>query len=295
MNHHLAIMEKYIYICIIIRKKLCCMIIKAFPFKLFNGNTDMNTPVTSSLTPNITVRHLRINPQTWEWYPTMRFDVSGCQIQQQIGGLSKYERRYVTLSEEMGNHTVFGPMSSRFIGDCASKCHGHIMCMSFASNALNGVPTCTGYDARIAMYETSSLGMEVYINKDILETYDYKVDQEAAILYNIVEVRQDQGSAAKTCTSMYTRLMVVDTLTRMEGLNRIIAKYYVLIQDFRFFVAGTYTSSVWSYTGDKGDVIDSDLWSPGNPGQGHCVMLTERGLASVDCQEQLFSICGYMY
>ncbi|XP_069136137.1 uncharacterized protein [Argopecten irradians] len=124
--------------------------------------------------------------------------------------------------------------------------------------------------------------------------YGYREDQEAAILYNIVEVRQDQGSAAKTCTSMYTRLMVVDTLTKMEGLNRIIAKYYVLSHDFRFFVAGTYTSSVWSYTGDIGDVIKSDLWSPGNPdqGQGHCVMLTETGLASVDCQEQLFAICG---
>ncbi|XP_069134515.1 uncharacterized protein [Argopecten irradians] len=253
----------------------------------------MNTPVTSTLTPNITVRHLRINPQAWEWFPAMRFDVSGCQIKQPLGKHRQYARKLVKPMDS--DHTVFGPIATSLaVADCAKKCHFHSTCMSFTHQTSDATPQCTGYSAWIVEYGTLTPSTDVFFRQDMVDIYGYKMDQEAAILYNIVEVRQDQGSAAKACTSMYTRLMVVDTLTKMEGLNRIITEYFVLKQDFRFFVAGTFTSSVWSYMGNTGKVIDNDLWSVGNPkqGQGLCVMLTETGLASVDCQKQLFAICG---
>ncbi|XP_033747154.1 uncharacterized protein LOC117332377 [Pecten maximus] len=255
----------------------------------------MNTPVTSPVTPNITARYLRINPQIWQWFITLRFDVSGCQVTEHTGGRARFERKSVTLTEDMVSmHTVIPSMSAAgSVLDCALACHSQSTCMSFTYQITNGVQWCTGYSAWIVVPGPISLNMHAFVNQDVLDKYGYKEDEEAAILYNIIEVRKNQESASATCTTMYTRLIKVNTTSMMERINNIVAGYFVLKHDFRFYVSGVYRSSVWSYSGEA-DVINSNLWSTGNPdqGQGHCVMLTQTGLSSVDCQQQLFSICG---
>ncbi|XP_060082317.1 uncharacterized protein LOC132561634 [Ylistrum balloti] len=62
--------------------------------------------------------------------------------------------------------------------------------------------------------------------------------------------------------------------------------------DNQLFVSGMFVNSHWVYSNGM-DVIDSNLWSPNNPdqGQGQCVMLTLTGLATVDCNATLFSVC----
>ncbi|XP_021376545.1 uncharacterized protein LOC110465201 [Mizuhopecten yessoensis] len=179
---------------------------------LFVGSHDRNTPITSEVTPNVTTRHLRINPQSWQSRVTLRFDVSGCQIKKQ---------------------------------------------------------------------------------NDILDMYGYKEDQGAAMLYNIIEVRNNQTDASTTCTRQYTQLMRVDTTSKLTSLHNTINRYRVLEQDYRFYVSGVYSSHVWRYSGGT-DVLNSAFWPPGNPDptEGHCVMLTLTGLTSVDCQQNLYSICG---
>ncbi|XP_069134343.1 uncharacterized protein [Argopecten irradians] len=96
--------------------------------KVFIGSTDLNTPAKTSVTPNITVRHLRINPQTWEWFPTLRFDVSGCHIKE-IGRGSQFKRKFSLPSGDMGSQAVVGPLTTSLsFVDCAKACHKLNMC-----------------------------------------------------------------------------------------------------------------------------------------------------------------------
>ncbi|XP_033747697.1 uncharacterized protein LOC117332774 [Pecten maximus] len=255
----------------------------------------MNTPVTSPVTPNVTARHLRINPQTWTGRITMRFDISGCQIATQNDVCGKFTRKAVFLTEEMVNlHTVITAiLTVPSLKECFSVCQSHKTCMSFTYHTAQGVQWCTGYSAWIVVPGRIISDIAIFVNQDVLNSYGYKEDQGAAILYNIIEMRKNQVNASASCKTMHTRLIKVDTASKMTSLNNTISGYDVLKHDFRFFVAGVYNSTIWSYSGGI-DVINTDFWSPDNPdpGQGHCVMLTQTGLASVDCQQQLFSICG---
>ncbi|XP_033739262.1 uncharacterized protein LOC117326612 [Pecten maximus] len=201
---------------------------------LFNGSFDMQTPVTSLVTPHVTARHLRINPREWVGYIALTFDVSGCQIRKQNDGSSRFKRKPVSLTEEMVSlHTAVTAMSTTLtMKDCAMICRNKTTCMAFTYQTANGVQWCTGYSAWIVVPGRIISDIGVFVN---------------------------QG------------------------------------RDFRFYLAGEYSSQTWSYNGGK-DMINSDIWSSGNPdpGQGHCVMLTQTGLASVDCQQQLFSICDVL-
>ncbi|XP_033736546.1 uncharacterized protein LOC117324826 [Pecten maximus] len=179
------------------------------------------------------------------------------------------------------------------IQDCAAICRNQGTCMAFTYRIANGVQLCTGYSAWIVVPGRILSDIGVFVNQDVLDMYGYKEDNEVGILYNIVDVKMDQANASSTCTNKHTRLLKVDTTFKMSRLQIITDGYFVLKQDLRFYVAGVYSSQNWSYDGGT-DMITSDIWSPGNPdpGQGHCVMLTPTGLASVDCQQKLFSICG---
>ncbi|XP_066269431.1 SCO-spondin-like [Branchiostoma lanceolatum] len=46
--------------------------------KVFEGNTDRNTPVTNLLDPPVDARYVRFYPQTWNLYIGMRAEVLGC-------------------------------------------------------------------------------------------------------------------------------------------------------------------------------------------------------------------------
>ena len=47
--------------------------------KVFDGNTDRNTGVTSLFPRPIQATHIRIRPTAWESYISMRFEILGCQ------------------------------------------------------------------------------------------------------------------------------------------------------------------------------------------------------------------------
>lgn len=45
----------------------------------FQGNVDQNTKVTNQLPVNTVGRYVRLYPITWNNYPTLRWEVSGCK------------------------------------------------------------------------------------------------------------------------------------------------------------------------------------------------------------------------
>ncbi|CAB4016938.1 Hypothetical predicted protein [Paramuricea clavata] len=47
--------------------------------KVFQANTDRGSIVTHSFTPRIRARYLRVLPESWSNYPTMRLEFYGCR------------------------------------------------------------------------------------------------------------------------------------------------------------------------------------------------------------------------
>ncbi|XP_052813987.1 neuropilin-1-like [Mya arenaria] len=50
--------------------------------KIFDGNTDQDTIVTSMLPSEVTALCVRINPVTWHEWISLRFDILGCPIRE---------------------------------------------------------------------------------------------------------------------------------------------------------------------------------------------------------------------
>ncbi|XP_033749092.1 uncharacterized protein LOC117333777 [Pecten maximus] len=255
----------------------------------------MNTPVTSTISPNIEVISLRIKPASWYGYPVLRFDVGGCQERGINNGHSMFARKSAALSEEMiASHTVVPAMSVSTLKDCAFTCRDYVTCIAFSYETDNGINWCKGFSAWIVNPGKLSSNEAVFINQGLLDSYGYREEQGGAFLYSVIEVRKDQVSASATCRAQYTRLFRIDSELKMASLTTIIAGNNVLKNNYNFYVSGRYNSPTWMHDGGT-DEIDDILWAPDNPNpdQGHCVMLTEAGLASVDCADKLYSICGH--
>ncbi|XP_033748235.1 uncharacterized protein LOC117333187 [Pecten maximus] len=263
--------------------------------KLFAGNVDPHTPVTSYVTPNITALHVRINPQSWYLHIFVRFDVGGCQIRKLNDKQSRFARKSVKLNEEMINSNVVMPakiMTS--MKDCSMACRHHKSCMAFTYQATDGIQWCTGYNAWNVVPAKISIQEAVFVSQEILDAYGYKEEQGMTMSYNVLEVRATRADATATCAAQGTRLIMVDTTSKLTRLQNYIDGKRVLKNNYGMFVSGNYNSGIWLYD-SEGTEIDSALWSPANPdpSQGHCVMLTLTGLASVDCGQKQLAICGY--
>ena len=50
-----------------------------FPFKVFDGNTDRYTVVSHDLRNPIITKFIRINPETWQSYISLRAEFYGCR------------------------------------------------------------------------------------------------------------------------------------------------------------------------------------------------------------------------
>ncbi|XP_021359658.1 neuropilin-1-like isoform X1 [Mizuhopecten yessoensis] len=115
-------------------------------------------------------------------------------------------------------------------------------------------------------------------------------------LYKVNERDHNQLDAARLCTQQYSQLIKIDSLSLMASLKAVVEGNDILRNAHnQMYVSGRYVLNQWQYSEGFG-VIDSALWSPGNPDptQGHCVMLTTAGLASVNCSQALFSVCGHI-
>ncbi|OWF47341.1 Hemocytin [Mizuhopecten yessoensis] len=115
-------------------------------------------------------------------------------------------------------------------------------------------------------------------------------------LYKVNERDHNQLDAARLCTKQYSQLIKIDSLSLMASLQAVVEGNDILRNAHnQMYVSGKYVANTWLYS-DVPEVIGSALWSPGNPDptQGHCVMLTSAGLASVNCSQALFSVCGHI-
>ncbi|XP_021340186.1 uncharacterized protein LOC110441389, partial [Mizuhopecten yessoensis] len=139
-------------------------------------------------------------------------------------------------------------------------------------------PNCRGYTS---IMKTSYSRHEIpyYYNNAYDQILGYKHVDSGNFSYKVIELRQHQVNASESCVSQDAWLVKVGTMDRLTILQTEIQQNDLLKQDYRFYVSGQFTTQ---WQDSDGDVIDSTLWSPQNPdpAQGHCVMLTQYGLAS---------------
>ncbi|XP_033755079.1 uncharacterized protein LOC117338028 [Pecten maximus] len=262
--------------------------------KLFTGNSNRNTVVKSSLVPSITAVYVRINPRSWYSYISLRFDISGCYNVKGKNNRSDFYRLPMSPSADLNQHLVF-ESQSRSLPNCGKLCHRGELCFSFTFDTNQN--TCRGYKLLVTktLMTFSTESTDYFVNAGLLTSLGIKILSNRGTFYKVIELELNQTSAAYVCTQQNSGLMRIKSESEMLSLQNVIAGNTILATDhIQLFVSGTYVLPEWKYT-DESEVIDSLIWSPGNPdpGQGHCVMMTPTGLKSVDCTTKLFSICEF--
>ncbi|XP_033763167.1 uncharacterized protein LOC117344516 [Pecten maximus] len=260
--------------------------------KLFNGNSDMNSVVKVDLLPKVTAMYLRINPRSWNKHISLRFDVSGCYKARKKRYQSTFFRLQTPPSAALQYYLMNESMSTTFPA-CSAMCHTESSCFSFTFDVNQKL--CRGYKTVIFGKHGSFTNEAVHYFVQNVANPSLGFQQLPASIfkYKINEVIQDQNEAFHLCISYQSRLIRIASKSKMETLQNIIAGNTILRKHHnQLFVSGMYVAPQWKYN-DGSEVINSVLWSPGNPNvtQGNCVILTLAGLASMDCAEKLFSIC----
>ncbi|XP_069119236.1 uncharacterized protein [Argopecten irradians] len=237
--------------------------------KIFTGNSDSNTVVKNAISPPIKGKFFRINARSWYNRPCLRFDLGGCINQAEHKG-SQYKQASVSSVTLLGQSILLQP-SRTYLHHCGFACHRSSGCVAFTFDGA----ICLGYN----------------FYNSVQRIPGYKQAETGEFSYKFIEMRQNKDSASALCLSHGSLLMKIDTQNRLAIVQVAIQENNLLKQDVRFYVSGHYTTQ-WQYS--DGDVIESNLWSPSNPDprKGHCVMLTQSGLSSVDCNTLLFFICG---
>ncbi|XP_033755590.1 uncharacterized protein LOC117338368 isoform X2 [Pecten maximus] len=259
--------------------------------QLFTGNSDQNTVVKSSLVPSITAVYVRINPRSWNIHISLRFDIGGFYGVKEKKSQSEFYRLPMLPSADLDQHLVFDT-SSRLLPNCGILCHRGELCFSFTFDTNQN--TCRGYNSSVTTTSFLFTGSTHYfVNAGLLTSLGFQILSKSSTFYRVTELELSQTGAADVCTQQYSGLMRIKSEAKMLNLQNVIAENTILATNHsHLFVSGTYVLPEWKYT-DASEVIDSVLWSPGNPdpSQGHCVMMTPTGLESVDCTAKLFSIC----
>ncbi|XP_033756259.1 uncharacterized protein LOC117339003 [Pecten maximus] len=260
---------------------------------IISGNSDRNTVVKSALVPSIRAVYLRINPRSWNEFVSLRFDVSGCyNIREKYIASEHYEKTQMLVPVDLEQYPVLNG-NTRSLLECGKMCHQKESCRAFTFDKNQTIcrDVTVGFTAQ---YSANSALKQFYVNKGIFTSLGFREFPNRLALYKINEQSLDQVGAADLCGQYYSQLIKVTSQPQMSSLQNIITGNDILLQaNNQLFVSGMYASPDWKYS-DGGEVMDNTLWAPDHPdpSHGHCVMLTLTGLASVDCSESLFSICG---
>ncbi|XP_033724792.1 uncharacterized protein LOC117314797 [Pecten maximus] len=200
---------------------------------------------------------------------------------------SRYALASIRTISNLGKLINLQPYGADLL-QCCITCHSVNGCVSFAFDRVRQI--CQGYPS-IRKTTHSRDEVPYYYNTVYDRSQGYKHAESGDFSYKVIEMRQNKTSASDWCVSQGSWLAKVRTLDRQTVLQTEIQQNNLLKQDFRFYVSGQYTTQ-WQHS--DGDVIDITLWSPSNPdpARGHCVMLTQNGLSSVDCSTMLFLICA---
>ncbi|XP_021338867.1 uncharacterized protein LOC110440245 [Mizuhopecten yessoensis] len=237
--------------------------------------------------------YIRIKPQTWNERISLRFDVSGCYLFAEASANETFSRIPVITSSDYTEGLVLD-VSTTSISKCAAMCKETPTCLSFTYE--KGQDSCRGFAVAAPGFygQFSSLGIAspCYLKKGKIKALGFRKLQGGTKYYNVIGVARNQSSAVDTCIRFSAQLFPLETASEVTTLQNVITGNDIMRRNFRLYVSGEYVSNQWQYNGVP-KVIDGDLWSTNhpNPSQGHCVMLTETGLASVDCTEILFFIC----
>ncbi|XP_033724679.1 uncharacterized protein LOC117314700 [Pecten maximus] len=238
--------------------------------------------------PPITAKYFRINARSWVSRPCLRFDLGGCKHLPEVGATiqSRYALASIPSISNLGQLINLQPPGTS-LQHCGIACHRENGCVSFIFDSVT--QTCRGYPS-IRKTSYSRDEKPYYYNAVYDRSQGYKHTESGNFSYKVIEMRQNKANASALCVSQGSWLANVRTLDRQTVLQTAIQQNNLLKQDFRFYVSGQYTTQ-WQHS--DGAVIDITLWSPSNPdpAQGHCVMLTQNGLSSVDCSTMLFLIC----
>ncbi|XP_069128938.1 uncharacterized protein [Argopecten irradians] len=183
--------------------------------------------------------------------------------------------------------------------DCGKLCFGQKSCVTFSVDTETG--QCVGYETNIygnvlqrerhlqPLLERRSF---YFFNFGLTRMLtDYEQDVTAVLMYRVYTSRKTQLEAALFCSNYSADLLIISTIPQLDSVQTKINSSTVLRHEGPYYVGGSNTTGVWQY-GENWTIPDN-LWSSSpTTTSGQCVVLTNDGLSSYECDEKLFFICG---
>ncbi|XP_069122534.1 lactadherin-like isoform X2 [Argopecten irradians] len=274
--------------------------------KVFPGNTDRDTVVTNYLPSPVTMKFIRIVPQSWHSNVCLRIDVLGCDANETVSE-SVNSTRFGTLWGYAGVANAAIPTNNITLNttrkskvDCVSLCSLTEQCLIVSFEKTTNL--CVGYRIThlIGSFTpgdrntTPGDNATLYFNYDYATNLGFTSELQSGVSYKISNSRKTQMEAESECQSLNAILIIIYYISQVTQLQNVLLDSPTHMNDVGLFVSGYYDGS--NYVDSMGVAVGNRFWELGQPDTNFlCVILTPKGyLKSHDCTDSLYFICSLL-
>ncbi|XP_033758648.1 coagulation factor VIII-like [Pecten maximus] len=272
--------------------------------KVFPGNTDRDTVVTNYLPSPVTMRFIRIVPQSWHSSVCLRIDVLGCDASSvesepvnstRNGSLWGYAG---VATEGIPTTNITVNTTTRSDVECVTLCTSTEECLIVSFEKATNL--CVGYGIThvIGSFTPNLMSPDdnakLYFNYDYAENLGFISELVSGVSYKIPMSRKTQAEAETECQSLNAVLMTFTYTSQITELQNFISNSPTHVNEPGLFVSGNYDEN--KYINSMGVELPSTFWATDEPDTSLlCVVITPQGkLSSQSCSDTLYFICSLL-
>ncbi|XP_033739188.1 uncharacterized protein LOC117326541 [Pecten maximus] len=268
-----------------------------------------------NITPSVVARFVRIRPLTWDSGPP----TPPCTLVLRLDYIDVYSfylfacifvtvpnirrRRFAYLPLPVGHisdNDVITEEHAEDLRECSIRCHRDVTCRSFSYS--DTYRQCKAYN--VNKYTQESGVNEKISDKYYLYYFDmsavdlYMVtDPPTRVVYKVITRMYNKWEAIAACADFEMRLLVVNSVDKLELLQRVKSSSLVLEQEALRVGGGRYMVDevkAWWDDGDPPQLLNQDLvaWNTTIDSQhGRCLSFNKKQIRRNACKTKSFAIC----
>ncbi|OWF45772.1 uncharacterized protein LOC110456638 [Mizuhopecten yessoensis] len=270
-------------------------------------SADENTEEHGSISPPVVARYIRIRALTWTGSaptpPCLRFDVIGCT--HVLNATNTRSRRFAYLNLPGGSISDAEVMTqghAKHLGECSLRCHRDVTCRSFSYS--DGYKDCKTYSVNKYSQLKSGAGVQSILDKQYLYFFDMTnvglymtTDPTTELIYKVITRRFSKEDAMTACAGLEMRLLVVNSVDKLNLLQRVTSSSLILEYGSMRVSGGLYEVdgvTKWWDGGDPPQPLNDELvdWDTTVTNAiEECLVYNTNALRRGSCTSELFSIC----
>ncbi|XP_069128533.1 uncharacterized protein [Argopecten irradians] len=283
----------------------CCLHGDSEPYiQIFSGPTDTSIDAVTHgvINPPIIAQYIRIRPLTWgqgpEAPPCLRFDVIGCSHD---SGRRHFAYHPLSTNAMIDSELIANKQVTD-LRECSLQCHRDVTCHSFFYN--NNRRMCKKYNVNKFIGNEpgqkkaiSDRNFLYYFDMTTIDLY-MTIDAQTGLVYKVITKKYTKAVAMETCAEFGMRLLVVNSLDKLDLLQRVKASSFILEKEPLRVNGGWYDvdgSTRWWDGGEPSQPILDDLviWdTTAVTPPAFCLTYTNGEVRRNMCTSEQFSICG---